>query len=483
MPLVSPLMHWLTFLTFCAVFTPVDAETKGCNASTSKFGDDRVAVEPSGIAGAGLGAFALRTFKQGGTVGRYKCNMHRSSGAIVDQPYSWGVNSSHGCDGEPIPLHNPMRYVNSIAARDTCASRNVKVRIAQQHQPGHSPITYVATRDIQIGEELLTDYGALYFKGSHKRFVAGQRHECGLSALHLACAKGDLESVRALVSNSTVSSWGGLYSNILDVVNQPAPVLKWTPLMEAAAAGHVSVVQWLHDQGAELDTVAASIAKGISALSLACQNHQVKVVESLISKGAKVDLVLQDGATPLFMASRTGHVEIVSALIKGGAAVNYAKSNGATSILMASQMGHAEVVQALLNGGAATHRVRSDGASPLFMASHLGHTEVVKVLIDGGAAINQARADGAAPLHVASQTGHVAVVRALIDGGARVNQVLKDGTTPLFLASRLGHIEVIRALIKGGAAINLAKKNGATPLYIAKRMGHTKIVQILTHGG
>ena len=162
---------------------------------TAAFGNEHVAVRPSLIPGAGLGAFALRTFNRGERVSRYMQRVPRAEACTVKllvrtntrryickvagmdrenlNGNAWKLNATHSCDGENIRLHNPMRYVNSIAAMDSCARQNVEVLITQTH--GHPRVMYAATRTITEGEELLVDYGEGYFKRSIALMAAGVR--------------------------------------------------------------------------------------------------------------------------------------------------------------------------------------------------------------------------------------------------------------------------------------------------------------------
>ena len=80
-----------------------------------------------------------------------------SGGSRMTSGLCLQVSSSHFCDAKPLVKRNPMRYVNSVAARCTCNSQNVAM--ARSKDSDTSPISYVATRDIEIGEELLTSYG------------------------------------------------------------------------------------------------------------------------------------------------------------------------------------------------------------------------------------------------------------------------------------------------------------------------------------
>ena len=429
-----------------------------------ELGDDAVAVRTSGLPAGGKGAFAMRDFAQGERVGFYRCQV----GVNTAGDYGWQLNATHSCDGEAIPRRNPMRYVNSIALLDTCGLQNVKMRLAEsdpRRPEGDSLISYVATRRIRRGEELLVDYGALYFMTRPSLLAVGARYECGASAIQLASMRGDVDAVRALLK--------GLERDAATAAVNERGSFGWTLLMEAAAVGAGNVARLLIQHGARVND------KG--ALSIASHNRQVEVVQILLQEGARVDQAKSDGATPLFVASEKGHAEVVRVLLKEGARVDQAKSNGATPLFIASQDGHTEVVRLLLKEGARADQATSDGAAPLFVASEKGHTEVVRVLLkEGGAPVDQAFSrNGATPLFVASKEGHTEVVRVLLQQGARVDQAAANGVTSLIIASYSGNVEVVRVLLREGARADQATPDGATPQLVARQQGHAEVVDVL----
>lgn len=260
-------------------------------ARDAERGSHQVAVKPSEIEGAGMGAFALRNFKEGLFVGTYFC---RLVWADQSTPYAWDINETHGCDAEPVPYHNPMRYVNSISTLNTCSRLNLEVRITPQNA---QPIEYWATRPIAKGEELIVSYGEAYFKKAAKLLASGVRYECGMLPVHLASARGDLAAARALLTADAAQ------------VNQASPTtLGWTPLIEAAAAGQPAMAQLLLQHGANVNDAAKK--DRTSALQMASMHGHTEVVKVLLAGGAKVDQATDDGATPLLIASQAGRAEV-----------------------------------------------------------------------------------------------------------------------------------------------------------------------------
>jgi ankyrin repeat protein len=75
---------------------------------------------------------------------------------------------------------------------------------------------------------------------------------------------------------------------------------------------------------------------------------------------------------------------------------------------------------------------------------------------------------GLAPLHLAARQGEAEAATALLEAGADVNQSgAGDTVTPLLIATMNGHFDLAKYLLDKGANPNLAQSNGATPLYAA----------------
>ena len=74
-----------------------DRAEPSTTAASAALGNTHVAVCPSGIAGAGRGAFARRRFAAGEQVGRYICKVVRNT-EHHDPLRSWNLNGSHVCD-------------------------------------------------------------------------------------------------------------------------------------------------------------------------------------------------------------------------------------------------------------------------------------------------------------------------------------------------------------------------------------------------
>ena len=248
------------------------------------------------------------------------------------------------------------------------------------------------------------DLARTTFLLQHGADAGAQERKAGESPLHLACLNGCFATARALVERGGASVHAAQSSN------------GFTALMGAAQEGHLDIVRWLLDQGAEANY--ATPATGQTALISACHQGHLEVARCLVeSGGARVNAAdPASGNTALAAASRSGHLGAVTYLLGRGA-------NGATAALCgACYEGHLEVLRALLErGGAeADGGAEPDSLSALFWAARAGKLELVRFLVERwGANVNAANGDlGLTALMGASVTGALGCVRYLLQHGA-----------------------------------------------------------------
>ena len=79
-------------------------------SALSELGDDKLAVRESGLAGAGLGAFALRNFAPGELLGVYHCDIWPVRAARA------GKNSARA-GSRRIPPHHPLSLCAGRSSR------------------------------------------------------------------------------------------------------------------------------------------------------------------------------------------------------------------------------------------------------------------------------------------------------------------------------------------------------------------------------
>jgi len=352
-----------------------------------------------------------------------------------------------------------------------------------------------------------------------RRFVSSAAIALGLSAILAAASsspvadaamKGDREALRALLKQGA------------DVSGAQGDGM--SALHYAAERGDVEMTEMLVYAGAN---VGATTRIGqYTPLHLASQSGTAAVVQALVKSGANVSArTTTTGVTPLHLAAATGNADVVKILLDHGADANARDAEwGQTPLIYAAAQNRPAAIRELLARGAdprvttktidiqkqsaldraATERQRKvleaavpKGQQPTASQIQAAMQASRELFASGkipppdtkeGAAANDRNAPGAANnfdpeeinppvatkggltalLHAARQ-GHVDAARALLDGGAPIDQPgAGDATTPLLMSVINGQFDMAMFFLQRGANPNLAAAgNGVTPLWAA----------------
>ena len=323
------------------------------------------------------------------------------------------------------------------------------------------------------------------------------------SPLADAAMEGDREAVRHLLQSG---------ADVDAAQGDGMTALHW-----AAQRGDLELARLLMEAGAR-----GSVTTRLGAytpLHLAARVGAGPLVELLLEHGTPPDLPSDNGTTPLHFAAISGDLTAVQALLAHGAAVNAAEAAwGQTPLLLAASYGHPGVIRVLLEAGAdgarttrvvdvparssadAEARRKRDEALRVFREADGGDVNwrptpaQVQAAIAAGQEVQRAAEASAAdagpeeatgvegevlgypamvgtqggltPLLHAVREGHVDAALALLDGGVELDQVSAgDGTSPLLMAVLNGHLDLAQLLLARGADPNLASRAGAAPLY------------------
>ena len=259
---------------------------------------------------------------------------------------------------------------------------------------------------------------------------------------------------------------GGLVvlGGCLGLVAAPLPARANTdglPLVAAARAADAQAVQYLLQQGADVDQRQPD---GATALHWAAFRDDERIAALLIEAGASVDAANELGATPLWLAAENGSAPMIERMLAAGADANMQLPEGETPVMTASRAGTADGVRALLEAGADVNAVeRSRGQTALMWAVAQGHHDVAGLLVRHGADV-EARSKERPRLMHAEDTN-----ASQYDQGVMWN---RGGFTPLLFAARHGRIAAADALLAGGADVDNPAPTGATPLVLASHSGH-----------
>lgn len=240
-------------------------------------------------------------------------------------------------------------------------------------------------------------------------------------------------------------------------------------------------------------------ACGDTFLHFACVGDNLEAVKLLVDASSNLKTTLEAKnnleQTPLFCAASEGFDSIVSYLIEKGAVVDALNDEGASPLHYAAYYGQAGVMRILLANGSEPNRlskynrdVNMGETMPLLNAALKGHLECVKILVNGvdgskKALVGFCNSFGVTALHNACLEGHLDVVKFLVASGAHVNAVTCDKTTPLINAVIGRHYAVVKFLIKWLCRLNMLTEEKNTALHFACMEDDFQIAKLLVDSG
>jgi ankyrin repeat protein len=212
---------------------------------------------------------------------------------------------------------------------------------------------------------------------------------------------------------------------------------------------------------------------GQTPLIRAARAGDVEVVQALIDASADITVSDRVGRSPLMYAAQSKNAETVHVLLDAGADVSRRDNLGNTTLSWASGFGDAETVQVLIDAGARVDVVGAmTGFTPLIWAAGFGDPESIPILVEAGADLEAPDAlQGATPLMHAVRTGGADNVRALLEAGADLEARDNQGKTPLLVAAANSGADakVIQMLIDAGADLSATDRAGHNALDLARK--------------
>jgi ankyrin repeat protein len=256
------------------------------------------------------------------------------------------------------------------------------------------------------------------FDGIGGKSNIGNPQEKGLTSLHRAALKGDVERVNFLLSDTSVA---------IDPNARRRGCTGWeeSVLYLAIVGGNADIVATLIDAGAKMDESCIEDFHRSRPLHRAALSRSTSCLEMLLVRGADMHAVDLHEKTALHIAAEAGRVDAADMLLHHGARIDVLAAYWMTPLYLACKHGHASVVNLLVSHGADVERHSNE-----WKDNTLLHQAVLSPVNRGAACLQH-----------------------LLQAGAAVDVMDKRGNTPLHLASSLGRADCVGVLLDWGADI------------------------------
>jgi ankyrin repeat protein len=260
------------------------------------------------------------------------------------------------------------------------------------------------------------------------------------------------------------------------------PGVRERSLLAATREGDIARAVALVEAGADPNTAAEPGDRDQRpVLTLAALSPDIRLLRSLIARGAQVDRV-HNGMTALLAATRDswhGRPEAVLTLLTNGANAAGTDAEGNTPLHGAVLSAEPTVAAMLLDAGAPVDAMNAAGDTPLAIACRAANWALARFLLEHGAKPAPVGGEPALVAAAAIPDDDSEGAKVLLRHKAPVNATNGQGRTALIAAASEGHEQIARTLLQANANPNLADRHGTTALMEAARAGAHGIVQLL----
>jgi ankyrin repeat protein len=159
------------------------------------------------------------------------------------------------------------------------------------------------------------------------------------------------------------------------------------PLLRAVSEEDFDEVTTLIATGADVNAKDKNY-NGITALFLAVESGNIKMVETLLNFGAKINVRDDEKRTPLMALDYDATPELVNLLLRYNAKVSAVDKEGNSVLHRVAESNNAEIIQLLIKENADINAQNKEGQTPLMIAVYYENIETVKALLSAGAKVN-----------------------------------------------------------------------------------------------
>lgn len=303
--------------------------------------------------------------------------------------------------------------------------------------------------------------------------------DSGLSYLQLACIRGDVDTVSAILNYSP---------DKLDSAIAFSIKIGWNASRYAGKSIYTVLRQRDSKEHRQISEFVEKVTKhfqGQSLLHLAAKRGQVEHVRRVLDCGEDVNFRMPDylalKETPLMLAARFNVVDVVEFLVERGASLEYEDDMGFTALHHAAMGGKSENILRLIEFGCKASKVNYHKSSAIHLAAENGHTEAVRLLLEHGASVKKANCFCMTPLTLALKNGHLETIQLLLKNGCDFSVVSDEaGRLPIHYAVEGGHVDVVKLVLQSNPSVLSKTNDGDTVLHLATSL---EVVRLLVEQG
>ena len=208
------------------------------------------------------------------------------------------------------------------------------------------------------------------------------------------------------------------------------------------------------------------------------------ILEVLVARGCRIDVVDEYQRTVLHYAARNGHECTVRFLLKiGPQLVHHEDMNKNSPLHRSALRGHEAVSRTLCEHEAVVDAKNKYGDTPLHQAAEANHAGIARLLLELGADVDAQSDHGYAALHIAAGTSDSPLLPLLLEYGAKVNLRGNNGQTALMRAATYNNEDRVQILLDAGADVNAEDYSGTTALHYAAYYHRIGMVRLLLDAG
>ena len=261
-------------------------------------------------------------------------------------------------------------------------------------------------------------------------------------------------------------------------------------LAHAVSKGKLELAELLIKFGAKVNGKDITGASILSVATGKTKTDDTRMVELLLSNGAKPDSTTIHGPTVLVEALTRRQLKLARLLLDHGAKGKKDDVTGQPVIIVVikdaqiSSEDKVDIVARLLENGASPNAKDMVWGRPVIIHAFESSCpySVIEALVEHGAKTDAKMSNGHSLLLYAVENRKADLVRVLLEHGADPNKANDQSTTPLLRAVVLQDVEMVRVLVDFGADVLDSGRPGRV-VEVARASGRSDIMNALKLSG